>query len=68
MWKFLGSIKKEAEFPGVLKENSCGLEFPWVLLFDLGISKVSHNFAEILGVKACFLGIQGIPIRVKSQI
>ena len=30
MWKFLGLVKKEVEFPGVLMENSC-VEFPWVL-------------------------------------
>ena len=30
MWEFLGLVKKEVEFPGVLMKNSC-VEFPWVL-------------------------------------
>ena len=31
------------------------MKFPWVLVFELGISKGCHNFAEFLVVKACFL-------------
>ena len=50
-----GQLKKKQNFQGCSQGKLMGLEFPWVLLFDLGTSKVSHNFAEILGVKACFL-------------
>ena len=32
MWKFLGSNKKEVEFPGVLKNH---VEFPWVFVLTL---------------------------------
>ena len=36
LWKFLGRIKKEMKFPGVIKENSGGISmgvgfWPWSL-------------------------------------
>ena len=37
LWKFQMSIKKEVEFPGVIKKKN--VEFPWVLVFGLEISK-----------------------------
>ena len=39
MWKFLGPIKKEVEFLGVIKKKSCGISMG--LGFGLGISKES---------------------------
>ena len=53
LWKFQGSIKKEVKLPGVFKKNS--REISVGLDFDLGISRVSHNFAEFPRVKAFFL-------------
>ena len=53
-WKFQGSIKKEVEFLGVFKKNSCGISMgPHFLLSNF--QGVSHNFVEFLGVKVCFL-------------
>ena len=49
MWKFQGSIEKEVEFLGVFKKNSMA---SWFL--TLGISSVTHNFAEFPWMKACF--------------
>ena len=43
MWKFQGSIKKEAEFPGVFKEEKL-MEFPCVFVFDLGIPRGVTEF------------------------
>ena len=34
-----GSIKKEVEFPRQGCSRKTHVEFPWVLVFDLGISK-----------------------------
>ena len=37
------------------------IEFPWILVFDLGISTTRqgcHNFAEFAGLKACFLRVK----------
>ena len=41
------------------------MKFPWVLIFDLGISKerVSHNFAEFPRVKLFFSGIFKVTVR-----
>ena len=36
VWKFQGSIKEEVEFPRGAHEKL--VEFPWILVFDLGIS------------------------------
>ena len=50
-----GSIKKEVEFPGVFKRNSCESSAcmhgmgPWFLI------QCHNNFAEFSGVKPCFL-------------
>ena len=48
-----GLIKKEVEIPGASRKKF--VEFPLVLVFDLGISKGCHNFAEFPGGEACFL-------------
>ena len=44
MWKFQGSIKKEVEFLGCSRKPY--VEFPWVLVFDLGISKWCHTILQ----------------------
>ena len=51
MWTFEGSTEKEAEFPRVVPftspwygvEVKTHVEFPWVLVFDVGISKRYHT-------------------------
>ena len=43
MWNFHGCSRKTHE------------KFPFLLVFDLGISKRCHNFSEFSGVTACFL-------------
>ena len=48
-----GQLKKKWNFRGSSRKNY--VEFPRVLDFDLRISRVSHNFAEYPGVKACFV-------------
>ena len=53
MWKFQGQLKKKWNFRGCSRKTQ--VEFPWVLVFDLGLSKGCHNFAEFPGVTACFL-------------
>ena len=54
-----GKLKKKQKFQGVpVNKNSCGISwglFDGVLIFELGISKGCHNFAEFPGVKVCFL-------------
>ena len=47
-----GQLKKEVEFPGVFIKKLCGISkglgfWPW------NFQKVSHNFTEYPGVKAC---------------
>lgn len=38
--KFQGSIKKEEEFPGVIKKKYVEFQwFQWILVFGFGISK-----------------------------
>ena len=64
MWKFQGSIRKEAEFPGVFKEKNY-VEFPWVLAFDLGIPRGITEFCWISSGES-FSSLEFI--RVKSQI
>ena len=39
---FQGLIKKEVEILGVFKKKT-NAEFPWVLVFDFGISKGCHT-------------------------
>ena len=41
-----GSIKKEVEFSGMLAKNSYGVEFPRVLILDVGISKRYHTILQ----------------------
>ena len=41
MWNFQGLIKNEVEFQRVGKKNN--MEFPWVFVFGLGISKGSNT-------------------------
>ena len=50
-----GQLKKNRNFQEYSRKTH--LEVPWLLGFDLRISKVSHihNFAEFPGVKAFFL-------------
>ena len=58
IWKFQGSIKKDAEFPWQGCSRKIHVEFPWVLVFDLEfpVQRVSNNFAKFpAGVEACFL-------------
>ena len=58
MWKFLGLIKKEVEFPGLFMQNFH--EF-WFLTWNF--QGLSHNFAEFPGVKAFFkVTNQKIPV------
>ena len=45
VWKFQGSTKKEVGFPGVLKKKS-SMEYPWLLVFDFGISRGSHTIFQ----------------------
>ena len=45
VWKFQRSTKKEVGFPGVLKKKS-SMEYPWLLLFDFGISRGSHTIFQ----------------------
>ena len=47
LWKFQMSIKKEVEFPGVIKKKN--VEFPWVLVFGLEISK-SRGVIQFWGI------------------
>ena len=47
--------KKKVEFPGVFKIEQFEVKFPWILVFDLRISKGVNNFAEFPRMKACFL-------------
>ena len=47
-----GSIKKEVEFPGVIKKDN--VEFPWVLVFGIGISKGCHTICGISMGEALF--------------
>ena len=51
---FLGSIKKEVKFPGVLKKNSSGISMG-LGFWSWNFQGVSHNFAEIPWAKVCFL-------------
>ena len=49
-----GSIKKEVEFPAVIKKKSCGISIglgfsPW------NFQGVPHNFVKYSKVKLCFL-------------
>ena len=46
--EFPGTIKEDVEFPGVFNK-SYNVEFPWVLVFDLEISKprVATQFCRI---------------------
>ena len=48
-----GQLKKKWNFRGSSRKNY--VEFPRVLDFDLRTSRVSRNFAEYPGVKACFV-------------
>ena len=50
------STKKEVEFSGVFKIEQLQVEFPWVLVFDLGISEGVIKLCRISrGLSACFL-------------
>ena len=40
----IGQLKNEVEFPGVIKKNY--VKFPWLLVFDLGISKGCHKILQ----------------------
>lgn len=52
-WNFHSSIKKEVEFPGVLKKNLC--EISMGLCFRLwNFQVVPHNLAEFPGLKSLF--------------
>ena len=55
MWKSQGSIKKEVKFPGVCKENLCGIGSMGLSFSTWNFQRMSHNFAEFPEVKACFL-------------
>ena len=57
MRKLLESIKKKWNFLGCFKKN---MEFPWVLVFDFGISKKCHSHTilqNFLGWKLVFFEI-----------
>ena len=53
MWKFQGSVKKEVEILGVFKKKT-NAEFPWVLVFDFGISKECHTNCRVSRGKSFF--------------
>ena len=55
MWKFQGSIKKEVEFPEVFMKNLRNFHESFFLTVEFFPTRVSNNFIELAGVKACFL-------------
>ena len=54
-WIFLGLIKSNFGFPGVIKKNN--VEYPEVVVLGLKIyvGRNTHNFVEFLGVKHHFV-------------
>ena len=55
MWKFQGSIKKEVELPEVFMKNLRNFHESFFLTVEFFPTRVSNNFIELAGVKACFL-------------
>ena len=56
VYTYTHSTKKEVQFPGVFKIEQLLVEFPWVLVFDLVISKGFIQLCRISrGLSACFL-------------
>ena len=47
MWKFLGSIQKEIEFPGVIQKKSCGISMG--LGFGL-VSEIPIGLTQLCGI------------------
>ena len=50
-----GQLKKKWYFQGVFKKNSYGISLGLCFWPCWNFQRVSHNFAEFPGVKACFL-------------
>ena len=51
---YIHPTKKEVEFPGVFKIEQFEVEFPWVLVFDLIISKGVTQFCRICTGESLF--------------
>lgn len=54
MLNFQGLIKKEVQFPGVIKKTSCGISRS-LSFGPSNFQGVQHNLVEFPGEKLCFV-------------